>query len=527
MADYDHKTIEPKWQRFWDERKLFQLRPDDPRPKYYLLEMLPYPSGDLHMGHMRNYTMGDAVARFERMRGRNVFHPIGWDAFGLPAENAAIDRKIHPRTWTLNNIARMKEQLQRFGYSYDWSSETSTCEPQYYRWNQWFFLQMFKRGLAYRKKSLLNWCPLCQTVLANEQVVEGCCWRHEDTPVEQRELQQWFLKITDYADQLLAGLDTLGEGWPERIRAMQRHWIGKSEGARTHWAVSGSDKTIETFTTRIDTIYGAVALLLAPKHPLVDQLVTGVPGGASIARKIEELRRQSQHAQVTGEVEKEGIFTGRFALNPLNGEQVPIWVSNLVLMEYGTGAVQAVPAHDQRDFEFAKKYRLPIPVVIQPLHGKPLAAGHLQEAFTGHGRLVDSGPYSGMPSEEAMKKITADLARQGKAEGVTLYRIKDWGISRQRYWGTPIPIVYCDACGTIPVPEDQLPVLLPLDVEITGTGLSPLLNVPDFVNTPCPQCGKPGRRETDTMDTFVDSSWYYYRYTSTHEASAPFDREVV
>ena len=527
MADYDHKTIEPKWQRFWDERKLFQLRPDDPRPKYYLLEMLPYPSGDLHMGHMRNYTMGDAVARFERMRGRNVFHPIGWDAFGLPAENAAIDRKIHPRTWTLNNIARMKEQLQRFGYSYDWSSETSTCEPQYYRWNQWFFLQMFKRGLAYRKKSLLNWCPQCQTVLANEQVVEGCCWRHEGTPVEQRELQQWFLKITDYADQLLAGLDTLGEGWPERIRAMQRHWIGKSEGARIHWAVSGSDKTIETFTTRIDTIYGAVALLLAPKHPLVDQLVTGVPGGASIARKIEELRRQSQHAQVTGEVEKEGIFTGRFALNPLNGEQVPIWVSNLVLMEYGTGAVQAVPAHDQRDFEFAKKYRLPIRVVIQPLHGKPLAAGYLQEAFTGHGRLVDSGPYSGMPSEEAMKKITADLARQGKAEGVTLYRIKDWGISRQRYWGTPIPIVYCDACGTIPVPEDQLPVLLPLDVEITGTGLSPLLNVPDFVNTPCPQCGKPGRRETDTMDTFVDSSWYYYRYTSTHEASAPFDREVV
>ena len=527
MPEYVASAIEPKWQRFWEERRVFERRPGDSRPKYYLLEMLPYPSGDLHMGHMRNYTMGDAVARYMRMRGFNVFHPIGWDAFGLPAENAALQRRTHPRTWTLNNIARMKEQLQRFGYSYDWSSEVSTCEPEYYRWNQWFFLQMFKRGLAYRKKSRVNWCPECQTVLANEQVVNGCCWRHEETPVEQKALEQWFLKITSYVEELLGGLDKLTGGWPERVLTMQRNWIGKSEGTRVSWAVAGTAKTIETFTTRLDTVFGAVALLLAPDHPMVDDLLVGLPGGASIARKVEVLRRQSRHAQVVGEVEKEGIFIGRFAVNPLSGEQVPIWVSNFVLMEYGTGAVQAVPAHDQRDFEFAQKYRLPIRVVIQPREGKPLLPSTMREAFTGHGRMVDSGPYNGMGSEKALEKMTDDLVAQGKAERLILYRIKDWGISRQRYWGTPIPVVYCDACGVVAVPEEQLPVRLPLEVEITGTGLSPLLNVPEFLNTSCPTCGKAARRETDTMDTFVDSSWYFYRYLSPREEKGPFDAATV
>ena len=527
MGDYDHKTIEPKWQRLWDQRRLFHAPRDDKRTKYYILPFLPYPSGDLHMGHMRNYTIGDAVARFQRARGLNVFHPIGWDAFGLPAENAAILNKTHPRTWTEQNTARMKEQLRRFGFSYDWEAELSTCEPEYYRWNQWFFLRMLEKGLAYRKKSRVNWCPQCQTVLANEQVVEGCCWRHEETPVEQRELEQWFLKITHYAEELLTDLDKLSGGWPERIRLMQRNWIGKSEGARVEWAVAKSDKVITTFTTRLDTVYGAVALLLAPEHPLVDSLIAGVPGGAAIARKVEALRRQTRRAQVTGEVEKEGIFTGRFAVNPLSGEQAPLWVSNLVLMEYGTGAVQAVPAHDQRDFEFAKKYRLPIKVVVQPREGKPLNAARLKEAFLGHGRMVDSGPYTGMESEKALQKMTDDLAKKNQAERATLYRIKDWGISRQRYWGTPIPVVYCDACGVVPVPDEQLPVVLPLEIEFTGVGLSPLLNVPEFLNACCPKCGGKARRETDTMDTFVDSSWYFYRYLTPHENAAPFDKEIV
>ncbi len=527
MGDYDSKTIEPKWQRFWEERQFFHAPKTGPQPKLYLLEMLPYPSGDLHMGHMRNYTIGDAVARYQRARGANVFHPIGWDAFGLPAENAAIERKIHPRQWTLANIARMKEQLRRFGFSYDWSSEVSTCEPEFYRWNQWFFLQMFKRGLAYRKKSRVNWCPQCQTVLANEQVEEGCCWRHPESPVEQRELEQWFLRITDYAEQLLADLDKLGGRWPERILTMQRNWIGKSVGARVRWALPKSDKFIETFTTRIDTIYGAVALLLAPEHPLVDELIAGVPGHAAIERKVREMRQQSHRAQALAETEKEGIFTGRFALHPFTGEKVPIWVGNFVLMEYGTGAIGAVPAHDERDFEFCHKYRLPTPIVVQPLDDKPLTDVTLREAFAGYGRLVNSGPYTGLSSEQALERMVDDLAKQGRAERTVFYRIKDWGVSRQRYWGTPIPIIYCEACGAVPVPEDQLPVVLPLDVEITGTGLSPLLNVPSFVNAPCPKCGKPGRRETDTMDTFVDSSWYFYRYLSPHEDKAPFDADIA
>jgi len=528
MGDYDPKRIEPKWQRTWEERGLFTApRSGSTMPKLYLLEMLPYPSGDLHMGHMRNYTIGDAVTRYRRARGANVFHPIGWDAFGLPAENAAIERKVHPRQWTLNNIARMKEQLRRFGFSYDWSSEVSTCEPEFYRWNQWFFLKMLERGLAYRKKSRVNWCPQCQTVLANEQVEEGCCWRHPETPVEQRELEQWFLKTTDYAEELLADLDELAGRWPERILTMQRNWIGKSVGARVRWPLPESDKFIETFTTRLDTVYGATALLLAAEHPLVDGLLKGVPGSAAITRKVEKMRQQSHRAQALAEAEKEGIFTGRFALHSFTGEQVPIWVSNFVLMEYGTGAVQAVPAHDERDFDFCKKYRLPIKVVVQPREGKPLHAATLRQAFIGYGRLVDSGPYTGLTSEQAIEKMTDDLAEQGRAERTVFYRIKDWGISRQRYWGTPIPVIYCERCGMVPVPEKDLPVVLPLEVEITGEGGSPLGNVASFVHAPCPRCGKQGRRETDTMDTFVDSSWYFYRYLSPREDKAPFDAEVV
>ncbi|MFQ5927316.1 MAG: leucine--tRNA ligase, partial [Terriglobia bacterium] len=524
--DYDPKSIELKWQHFWAERKFFEVTHQSDKPKYYVLEMRPYPSGALHMGHVRNYSIGDALVRYKWMNGFNVLHPIGWDSFGLPAENAAIVNKTQPRLWVNTNITQMREQCKRFGFSYDWNREISSCDPEYYRWNQWFFLQMFKRGLAYRKKSRVNWCSACQTVLANEQVVDGCCWRHDDTPVEQRELKQWFLKITAYADQLLADNEQLRGGWPERVLTMQRNWIGKSEGTRLKWKVAGTDKEIETFTTRIDTIYGAVALVLAPEHPAIEPLLDGLPGSGSIRRVVERLRQQSVRAQVTGAVEKEGIFIGRFASNPFSGETVPIWVSNFVLMEYGTGAVMSVPAHDQRDFEFAKKYRLPIRLVIQP-PDHTLTADLLPQAYTGDGRAVNSGPYTGLPNQDAIRRMTQDAVKNGVGEPLTLYRIKDWGISRQRYWGTPIPVVYCDKCGTVPVPEEQLPVVLPPNVEMTGMGESPLAQVHEFVHTSCPDCAGPARRETDTMDTFVDSSWYFYRYTDSRIATAPIDPEAV
>ncbi len=525
-SEYDPKAIEPKWERFWAEHKFFEVTHQSDKPKYYVLEMLPYPSGALHMGHVRNYSIGDAVARYRWMNGFNVLHPIGWDSFGLPAENAAILHKKHPQEWTSANIAQMRAQCKRFGFSYDWTREISSCDPAYYRWNQWFFLQMLKRGLAYRKKSRVNWCRACQTVLANEQVVDGCCWRHEDTPVEQRELPQWFLKITAYADELLADTAALLRGWPERVLTMQRNWIGKSEGTRLKWPVQGTDLTIETFTTRLDTIYGAVALVLAPEHPAVEQLLHGLPGGASIRMGVERLRQQTIRAQVTGGVEKEGLFIGRFVLNPFSGESLPVWVSNFVLMEYGTGAVMSVPAHDQRDFEFAKKYRLPLKVVIQP-PDRILSAELLRQAYTDPGRLVNSGPYNGLTSEEAIAKMTRDAAQKGFGEATTLFRIKDWGISRQRYWGTPIPVVYCDTCGVVPVPENQLPVILPAKVEITGMGESPLAQVPEFLHTTCPVCAGPARRETDTMDTFVDSSWYFYRYTDPHTETSPINPEAT
>ena len=526
MADYDPQRIEAKWQKAWEEQDAFRAEDNDAsRSKYYLLEMLPYPSGTLHMGHMRNYTIGDAVARYKRMCGYNVLHPIGWDAFGLPAENAAIKRGTPPREWTNANIAQMKAVCKRFGFSYDWRREISTCEPEYYRWNQWFFLRMLERGLAYRKRSRVNWCPQCQTVLANEQVIDGFCWQHDTTPVEAKEIEQWFLRITRYADALLDDMKQLQGGWPERVLVMQENWIGKSRGTRVRFDVSGIDGLgLEVFTTRVDTIYGASAIVIAARHPQVEKLLAGVRGRATMEKQLKAMQGKSVKAADIATAEKEGFFTGRFALNPFSGERVPIWVANFVLAEYGTGAVMAVPAHDQRDYEFAEKYHLPVKIVVQPTTGTPLRADRMNEAYTEYGRLVDSGPYTGLTSEQAIEKMGSDAAAKKFGAGETTYRLKDWGISRQRYWGTPIPVLYCEKDGIVPVPDDQLPVRLPENVALTGQGQSPLASVPEFVNATCPKCGGPARRETDTMDTFIDSSWYFYRYTDPHNNRAPFDK---
>jgi leucyl-tRNA synthetase len=524
VPEYDPQQIEAKWQKVWEEQSAFHADADPKRPKYYVLEMLPYPSGTLHMGHMRNYSIGDAVARFKRMRGLNVLHPIGWDSFGLPAENAAIKNGIPPRQWTNSNIQQMKAVCKRFGFSYDWRREISTCEPEYYRWNQWFFLRMLEKGLAYRKLSKVNWCPQCQTVLANEQVVDGCCWRHETTQVEAKEIEQWFLRITKYSDELLDDMKELHDGWPERVLVMQENWIGKSRGARVRFAVADlPNESLEVFTTRIDTIYGVSAVLLSPHHPLLPKLIDGIRGGKAIEKQLDAMRKVNLRAADLATAEKVGLFTGRFALNPFSGEHVPVWVANFVLAEYGTGAVMCVPAHDQRDFEFAQKYRLPIKVVVQPLHGASLRADQMENAYTEYGRSVASGDYTGMSSADAIEKMTADAEAKDLGKAETTYRLKDWGISRQRYWGTPIPVIYCDKCGLVPVPDDQLPVRLPENVALTGEGQSPLASVPEFVNTKCPKCGASARRETDTMDTFVDSSWYFYRYTDARNDRAPYD----
>jgi leucyl-tRNA synthetase len=480
------------------------------------------------MGHMRNYTIGDVIARHKRMCGFHVLHPMGWDAFGLPAENAAIQRGIHPREWTNTNIESFKRVCRRFGFSYDWRREISTCEPEYYRWNQWFFLRMLERGIAYRKRSRVNWCPKCMTVLANEQVVNGCCWRHEDTPVEAKEIEQWFLRITQYAEELLESLDQLEGAWPERVQTMQRNWIGKSQGTRVRFAVDGLEKaSIDVFTTRVDTIYGASALILAPEHPLLSTLVAGVKGQEEIEGSIQRLRQRLTRAADIATAEKEGFFVGRYAFNPFNGERIPIWVGNFVLMEYGTGAVMCVPGHDERDFEFATKYGLPKPIVVQPRGGKELTPETLIAAFTEYGTVVNSGPYTGLESEKAIEKMTADAEARGFGKGEIIFRLKDWGISRQRYWGTPIPVLYCDKCGVVPVPDKDLPVVLPPMAKFSGVGQSPLASVPEFVNTTCPKCGGPARRETDTMDTFIDSSWYFYRYADAHNDKAPFDPALV
>lgn len=524
MGEYEPQRIEAKWQEIWEQQGAFHGDRDPARPKYYVLEMLPYPSGTLHMGHMRNYSIGDAVARFKRMRGFNVLHPIGWDSFGLPAENAAIKNGIPPRQWTNSNIEQMKAVCKRFGFSYDWRREISTCEPEYYRWNQWFFLKMLERGLAYRKRSKVNWCPQCQTVLANEQVVDGCCWRHETTTVEVREIEQWFLRITNYSDDLLADMAELKEGWPERVLLMQENWIGKSRGARVRFAVSDSGSVpLEVFTTRIDTIYGVAALLLSPHHPHLTALIAGMPGGNAMQERLESMRKVNLKAADLAAAEKVGFFTGRFAMNPFSGERLPIWVANFVLAEYGTGAVMCVPAHDQRDFEFAQKYHLPLKVVVQPGAGPALRADQMEHAYTEYGRAVDSGPYNGMDSAAAIDKMTADAEAKSFGKAETTYRLKDWGVSRQRYWGTPIPVVYCAKDGVVGVPEEQLPVRLPENVVLTGEGRSPLASVPEFLKTTCPKCGGPAERETDTMDTFVDSSWYFYRYTDAHNDHAPYD----
>jgi leucyl-tRNA synthetase len=532
VADYNPQEIEAKWQKRWAETRVFETEADPKKPKYYVLEMLPYPSGTMHMGHMRNYTIGDVVARVKRMRGFNVLHPMGWDAFGLPAENAAIKNKIHPRTWTLQNIAEFQRVLSRFGFSYDWRREISTCEPEYYRWNQWFFLKMLERGLAYRKKSRVNWCPQCCTVLANEQVVNGgYCWRHEDTLVETREIEQWFLKTTAYSDQLLDDLKQLEGGWPERVILMQRNWIGKSQGAKVKFAVADAAAAgpIEIFTTRIDTIYGATVVILAPAHPLVTKLLEGSPARAEVEPKLAKMRQTSVKTEDLATMEKEGFFTERYAVNPFSGEKIPIWVGNFVLMDYGTGAIMAVPAHDARDLEFCRKYNLPVRVVVQPLEGEPLVAEKMTGPFDSHekGKLVNSGPFDGLSPEEAIAKMAAFAEQKGFGRSETIFRLKDWGISRQRYWGTPIPIVYCPKDGLVPVPEKDLPVLLPPNPNLTGVGESPLATTPEFVNTTCPKCGGPARRETDTMDTFVDSSWYFYRYCDPHNNKAPFDSTKV
>jgi len=524
--NYDPQQIEAKWQKRWAEAKLFEADVDPKRRKYYVLEMLPYPSGDIHMGHVRNYSIGDALARYMWMQGYNVIHPIGWDAFGLPAENAAIKSGRHPSEFTFSYIDRMRAQLQRAGFSYDWRREIASCVPEYYRWNQWFFLKMYERGLAYRKKSRVNWCPQCETVLANEQVVNGCCWRHETTPVIERELEQWFWKITAYAERLLEDMKELR--WPERVLTMQQNWIGKSIGTFVDFKVDELDAPLRIFTTRVDTIFGCTAVFVAPEHPLVEKLIARSPDAGKLRAEAERIKASAVRARVEVDLAKQGAATGFTARNPYNGESVPIWLANFVLMEYGTGAVMAVPAHDQRDFEFATAHGVPIRTVIVPRNGNVPAK--LEAAYTetgSNGKLIDSGPYDGLTPEQAIERMTADAEKQGFGQGTVQYRIRDWGISRQRYWGTPIPIVYCDQCGIVPVPEKDLPVLLPSNVTLTGQGQSPLARVPEFVNVDCPQCGGKGRRETDTMDTFVDSSWYFYRYTDPKIATAPINREAV
>jgi leucyl-tRNA synthetase len=522
---YDPHEIEAKWQARWEEAKVFQVQIDRTRPKYYLLEMFPYPSGRIHMGHVRNYSIGDVMARFRRMQGYNVLHPMGWDAFGLPAENAAIEQKVHPAVWTFQNIDFMRSQLKRLGYSYDWSREFATCTPDYYKWNQWVFLKMYERGLAYRKKGFVNWCPSCKTVLANEQVEAGLCWRC-GSEVIQKELEQWFLRITAYAEELLKGCKELAGAWPERVLTMQTNWIGKSYGAEVDFPVVGSQEKIRIFTTRQDTLYGATFMVLAPEHPMVRSLCQGTGREEEVLKFVERQSRVDRFMREAESTEKEGVFTGRFAINPLTQEEIPIWVANFVLMEYGTGAIMAVPAHDQRDLDFARKYGLPVRVVIKPPHGD-LDEGSMVEAYTEEGILVQSGPFSGLPSEKARDAIGQYLEERGIGKRTVNYRLRDWGISRQRYWGTPIPIIYCSSCGIVPVPYEDLPVVLPLDLDLLEGGRSPLPESDSFLRVNCPGCGREARRETDTMDTFVDSSWYFGRYTCPHYTEGPLDPEAI
>jgi len=520
--EYNFREIEKKWQQKWFSQNKYKVTEDSPKPKFYVLEMFPYPSGKLHMGHVRNYSIGDVFARFMRLKGYNVLHPMGWDAFGLPAENAAIKHGIHPSDWTWSNIENMKRQLKELGISYDWDREVATCHPDYYKWTQWMFLQFYKAGLAYRKRSYVNWCPSCETVLANEQVVNGRCERCKSL-VGKKDLEQWFFRITNYAERLLRDIEKL-DGWPEKVKIMQRNWIGRSEGAEVEFEIEGLGKKVKVFTTRPDTLFGVTYLVLAPEHPLTKEIIAGKPQEKECLEFIEKMQYLNEIERTSTETEKEGRFTGGYALHPLTSEKVPIYIANYVLVDYGTGAVMGVPAHDQRDFDFAKKYNLPIKVVIK---GDGVDIENLQSAYEGEGVLINSGEFDGLKNTEAMKKITEYLEEKGCGKACVTYKLRDWLISRQRYWGAPIPIVYCDDCGIVPVPEEELPVLLPYNVEFKPTGQSPLAYCEEFVNTTCPKCGKPARRETDTMDTFICSSWYYFRYTDPKNSEKPFEKSLV
>ena len=522
---YDHQKLEAKWQTIWDDQGLFQVSEDHNKEKYYLLEMFPYPSGRIHIGHVRNYTIGDVIGRYKKMTGKNVLHPMGWDAFGMPAENAAIENNTHPAKWTYDNIKTMRKQLKRLGFSYDWTREFATCDSEYYRWEQLIFLKMYEKGLAYKKRTNVNWCEKCQTVLANEQVEDGCCWRHSDQEVVIKEMDSWFFKITSYADEILSYSRKL-PGWPDRVLTMQKHWIGKSYGAEIHFPMVGLEEIIKVFTTRQDTLFGATFLCFAPEHPMVKEMIKGLPQEEEVLRFVDHTLKMDSFMRTADYTEKEGVFSGRYCINPVTREQIPIYIANFVLFDYGTGAIMAVPTHDQRDFEFAKKYGLPLKVVITP-NDYLLEAETMAEAFVSEGILVNSGHFNGKSNIDALDEIAEYLEAHGLGAKTINYRLRDWGISRQRYWGTPIPIIYCDNCGVVPVPEEDLPVELPLDLDLRSNGGSPLPFEPSFYETLCPRCQKKARRETDTMDTFVESSWYFDRYTCPEYEDGPLDPEKV
>ena len=519
---YDFTSIESKWQKIWAEEDAFRTVEDDSKEKYYVLEMFPYPSGKLHMGHVRNYSIGDVIARYKKMAGYNVLHPMGYDSFGLPAENAAIQHNAEPAKWTFDNMDEMDRQLASMGLSYDWDRKVATCTPDYYKWTQWLFIQFYKKGLAYKKDNPVNWCPSCQTVLANEQVVDGKCERCK-TEVTKKNLSQWYLKITDYADRLLDNLDKL-EGWPDKVKTMQRNWIGKSYGANINFKIKDSDKVLEVFTTRADTLFGATYMVMSPEHPFVNELVAGRPEEAAVEAYQEKARRMSDIERTSTSNEKTGVFTGRYAVNPVNGKEIPIYISDYVLMGYGTGAIMAVPAHDQRDFDFAKAFGLDIIPVVDP-EDPSIDLYDLKEAFVAEGKMINSGQFDGMNNKEAIPAMIEWLNEKGIGDKTVNFRLRDWLISRQRYWGAPIPMIWCDECGWVPEKEENLPVLLPTDVEFTGKGESPITTSKTFVDTVCPCCGRPAKREVDTMDTFVDSSWYFLRYCDPHNDKAPFSRE--
>ncbi|MCM8761992.1 MAG: leucine--tRNA ligase [Candidatus Omnitrophica bacterium] len=523
MEKYNFREIEEKWQKRWEEEEIYRAKFLSDKKKFYVLEMFPYTSAQIHMGHVRNYTIGDVISRFFMMNGFNVLHPIGYDAFGMPAENAAIKQKIHPKDWTYKNIETIRKQLKKLGISYCWEREVITCDSDYYRWNQYFFLQFYKKGLVYKKLSPANWCPSCKTVLANEQVVDGVCWRC-GLEVEQKELSQWFVKITEYAEKLL---DFSGiKNWPERVIIMQKNWIGKSYGTEVHFTIPELNKELIVFTTRPDTLFGATYVVLSPRHPMVQDILKKGRLKSEIEKFLLKVKGQGLTVEATIKMEKEGIYTGFDAINPVNNEKIPVWIGNYVLMEYGTGAIMAVPAHDQRDFEFAQKYKLPVKIVIKNPEWNGIPE-KLEAAYEGEGKMINSGQFNGLSNREFMEVITEYLTEQGKGRKAICYSLRDWCISRQRYWGTPIPIIYCKNCGTVPVPEKNLPVTLPYNVNITGQGESPLKNLPEFFHCKCPQCGGDAERETDTMDTFMDSSWYFLRYASGDIKDKPFDKEEV